>query len=56
MAEEICPARISQKLSRKVQSESLRLCQILGVRGYARVDFIISRGKVYLLEINIYPE
>lgn len=55
-SDEIVPARISNKLSKKVQSIAIRVHSVLGCRGFSRVDFIL-KNKVdpYILEINTIP-
>lgn len=53
--EEICPARISKKLTKEVQNLAVRVYKAIGCRGFGRVDFIISRGQPYVLEINTIP-
>ena len=53
--EEIVPARISKKLTRQVQDLAVRVYRAIDCRGFGRVDFIISRGKPYVLEINTIP-
>lgn len=55
MADEIAPARISKAETQKVQKLSSRICDILGCRGIARVDFIIVRGEPLFLEVNTVP-
>jgi D-alanine-D-alanine ligase len=55
MSEEICPARLSEKITKKIQTETMRLFDLIGGNGYARVDFIVKEDKVYLLEINTLP-
>lgn len=53
--EEIVPARISKRLTKQVQDLAVRVFEAIGCRGFGRVDFIISRGKPYVLEINTIP-
>lgn len=53
--EEICPARISKKLTKEVQDLAVRVYKAIGCRGFGRVDFIIFRGQPYVLEINTIP-
>jgi D-alanine-D-alanine ligase len=54
--QEITPARISVELTEKVQSETLRIYEILGAKGIIRVDYIITaEGTPKLLEINTTP-
>ncbi len=55
MCEEVCPARIDSQLATKIQEDTIKVFSILGCRGYARADFIISEGIPYFLEINTLP-
>lgn len=52
---EIVPAQVSPKITALVQAAALKAFLVLGSRGYARFDFIIKRGKPYLLEANTLP-
>ncbi len=54
-AEEICPAPISDELTRKVQELSLAAHRALGLRGYSRSDFILDRTTFHILETNTLP-
>ena len=49
------PAKIEDKISRKLANDSIKLYQEIGCRHYARVDFLLCEGKHYLLEINTLP-
>lgn len=53
--EEICPAEISIELTKKVQEITKKVFEIIGGRGFGRVDFIIKDGIPYVLEINTIP-
>ena len=57
--EEITPARLSDDTTRRVQSLTTAIYEILGGRGIMRVDYIITHdgGKdvINLLEINATP-
>ncbi|MCD8031294.1 MAG: D-alanine--D-alanine ligase [Bacteroides sp.] len=54
--EEITPARISDELTRRVQTLTSAIYDILGCAGIIRVDYIITEGnKVNLLEVNTNP-
>ncbi len=55
MTEYIVPARIEKDMSEKLSETALRVYEILGCRGQARVDFIIEGGLPYFLEINTIP-
>lgn len=55
-SEEIVPARISNKLAKRVQQIAVRVHKVLGCRGFSRVDFIVKNSKIPLvLEINTIP-
>ena len=53
--DEIVPARISKRLTKKVQELAIKVFQAIECRGFGRVDMIIYRGKPYILEINTIP-
>jgi len=53
--EEICPARLTERLTQLVQETTLHACKALGVRGFARADFILKGETPFLLEINTIP-
>ena len=53
--EEIVPARISKKQTRKVQDLAISVFKAIDCRGFGRVDMIISKGKPCVLEINTIP-
>ncbi len=53
--EEICPARISEKLNRKAQQYATLAHQALWCKGYSRTDMIIKGKEIYVLETNTIP-
>lgn len=53
--EEIAPARISKKLTRTAQQTALAAYRLLGCRGFGRVDMIIKKNRIYVLEVNTIP-
>ncbi len=54
--DEITPARISDDLTRRVQTLTSHIYDILGCHGIIRIDYIITEGnKINLLEINTTP-
>ncbi|MDA0987416.1 MAG: D-alanine--D-alanine ligase [Bacteroidetes bacterium] len=56
MTEYLCPAPISEELTKQVQAESLKLFQISDCKGFARVDFRLKDdSSFYCLEINTLP-
>ena len=55
-AEEIVPARISKKLTKKIQDIAIEVYKAIGCRGFSRVDFILRNNKYpVVLEINTIP-
>jgi len=52
---EICPARLSEALTRKAQDYAVRAHQALKCRGYSRTDMIACDDEVYVLETNTIP-
>lgn len=52
----VCPARIDTQIAALVQDWSKRVFDVLGCRGVARADFMISKNGIpYFLEINTIP-
>ena len=55
-SDEITPARISDRLTERVQKLTSMIYDILGCHGIIRIDYIITEGeKINLLEINTTP-
>lgn len=53
---EITPARLSERLTERVQQLTSKTYDILGCHGIIRIDYIITEGdKLNLLEINTTP-
>lgn len=54
---EICPAKISDELTKRIQDEAKKAYAALGIRTYARMDFIHDEKSdiVYCLEANTLP-
>lgn len=55
LTDEIVPARINKTLTDKAQKAALIAYKTLGCRGFGRVDMIIKRNDVYVLEVNTIP-
>ncbi len=55
MAEEITPARISDELSKECRELSAFIYKTLNCAGIVRIDYIFSKGKLHLLEVNTVP-
>lgn len=52
----ICPARLSEAATARVQHDALAIFEALGCRGVARADFLVTaEGIPYFLEINTLP-
>ncbi len=52
-----CPARIPEALRKRLAGTTLACANAFGLRGYARVDFRMSRtGKLCVLEVNPNPD
>jgi len=53
--EEIVPARLPAAEAERARELTLAAHHALGCRGFSRVDMIVSRGDVYVLEVNSIP-
>lgn len=54
--EEICPAPIGDEATKKVQELAVKAYKALGIKTYARMDFILTEdGEIYCLEANTLP-
>ena len=54
-SQEITPARISEKETKKVSELAARIYKILKLKGFSRSEFIFKNGEPHLLEINTVP-
>jgi D-alanine-D-alanine ligase len=54
-SDEITPARIPQETEKLCASTSSFLYNKLNCRGVVRIDYIVTRSKLYFLEINTVP-
>ncbi|MFM7007461.1 MAG: D-alanine--D-alanine ligase [Flavobacteriales bacterium] len=54
-SQEITPARIDQALTEKVQIEAKGIYEILGLRGIARIDFMLVEQQAFVIEVNTTP-
>ena len=53
---EICPAEITKEQSDKMLSAAVKAFNALGLKGYARMDFLLDENEnVYCLEANSLP-
>ena len=52
----LCPAPLSEDLTRDMQQRALRVWKALGLRNYARIDFRMTPDEeIFLLEANTLP-
>ncbi|BAV95023.1 D-alanine--D-alanine ligase [Ichthyobacterium seriolicida] len=52
---EITPADLPKDLASKIKAEAKKIYQILSLRSYIRIDFIIKDEVPYFLEVNATP-
>ncbi|PMP97733.1 MAG: D-alanine--D-alanine ligase, partial [Thermodesulfobacterium geofontis] len=55
LAEEVCPAPLSEALTQKAQEYGLIAHRALKLRHYSRTDMIIVGDEIYVLETNTIP-
>lgn len=57
MTIEICPAELSEDETKRVQTETKKICEALGIEIYGRADFILNEedNEFYCLEVNSLP-
>ena len=54
--EEICPANISEEVSKRMQELTVRAFHALKLNVYSRADFLLDdKGNLYCLEVNTLP-
>ena len=54
-SQEITPARISKKLTIKIQKLTTDIYRAMELSGICRIDYIIMKEKPYIIEINTIP-
>jgi D-alanine-D-alanine ligase len=55
-ARELCPAPLSDEITRRLMDCTLKAHRLLGVEGYSRADFILpADGMPSILEVNTLP-
>lgn len=55
MTEFILPAELSEEMTVKVKEIAVNAFKACGCRGVSRVDFLVSEGVPYVLEVNTSP-
>ncbi len=53
--DELCPAPITDAEAKMLSDAALTAAEALGIKSYCRVDFILSDGVPYCLEVNTLP-
>lgn len=55
VTQEICPARIDDRIAEKAQTLAKMAHRALSCRGYSRTDMILRQKEIYVLETNTIP-
>jgi D-alanine-D-alanine ligase len=56
VAEEICPAQLDSKTTKRMQELTLKAYQTLKLNAYGRADFMLDEeGNLFCLEVNTLP-
>lgn len=55
LTREVCPADITEEEDKILRDSAKEAFKVLKLRGYGRIDFILSEGKAYCLEANTLP-
>jgi D-alanine-D-alanine ligase len=55
ITEEIIPARIDSEIEKKCYEITEKISNIFQFKNFVRIDYIIKKDKVYILEINTIP-
>ncbi len=54
-AEMITPARLDEETTKKAKETAIKVCQILNLKGYPRIDMFVRNGEIIVLEPNTLP-
>lgn len=54
-SDEITPARLSDKMTKKVHTLSRKIYKIFNTKGLVRVDYIVKGEDLYFMEVNTVP-
>lgn len=52
---EITPAEITTDLTEAIQQTSIKIYDVLGMKGMCRIDYIVKENTYYMLEVNSVP-
>jgi len=54
-SKEITPARVEDALRDEVQTQAKKIYELLGLRGLARIDFMLVNNEPFVIEVNTTP-
>lgn len=54
-SKEICPAPISEELTKDIQDLTAKIYRYMGCNGLIRADYIVKGYDIYFLEVNTVP-
>ena len=54
-SQEITPAPVDDVLAKEIQNLSSLIYDLLDFKGFIRIDYIVQKGEIFLLEINTTP-
>ncbi|MFA6194886.1 MAG: D-alanine--D-alanine ligase family protein [Patescibacteria group bacterium] len=54
-AQAVVPAKITPAQTKEIRKLAEKIYRLAGCQGFARVDFFLSRGRIYINEINTLP-
>jgi D-alanine-D-alanine ligase len=54
-SKEITPARVEDTLRDEVQTQAKKIYKLLGLRGLARIDFMLVNKQPFVIEVNTTP-
>jgi len=52
----VLPARLNERTERRIREVSQRIFSLFMLRGYARIDFRVSRNHCFVIDINPNPD
>jgi D-alanine-D-alanine ligase len=54
-SKEITPARVEEDTRVEVQTQAKKIYELLGLRGLARIDFMLVKNQPFVIEVNTTP-
>lgn len=52
----ICPGNFKPELSRQIEKVAKLIHKDLSLRHYSKIDFIVSKNDIYIIEVNTIPD